>query len=109
MCFAQILRIKQDIVSVDGNDRSVFTLSRDLLKTGFGLGIGFTGHLNTAHDYTLQFTVLRERARAHTHTHTYVSVTAFINLLVTASNTGLSPSSRFPKGPRATAHRLSTK
>jgi hypothetical protein len=38
---------------------------------GFGLMIGFIGPCDTAHEYTLQFTVTHTRARTHTHTHTH--------------------------------------
>jgi hypothetical protein len=60
-----------------------------------GLMIRFNGLLDTARDYTLQFTVTR--ARAHTPVST---VTSSLPFLLAASNSGCSPSSGFPNCPR---------
>jgi hypothetical protein len=45
-------------------------------ERGFGLMTEFTGHLDTAPDYTLQFTVTY--TNTHTHTHTIVNRHVFI-------------------------------
>jgi hypothetical protein len=59
---------------------------------GFLLMVGFTGLLDTARDYTLQFTI--------THRLVPTVMYSLVNVTVVASNGGRSPFSVFPNCPR---------